>query len=44
MAASVPEDIVDDRVSAIDTATQKVINKIRVGKGPNGTTFRGANR
>ena len=44
MAASVPEDIVDDVVSVIDTATQKVINKIKVGKGPNAITFRSANR
>ena len=35
--------IVDDTVSVIDTATQKVIKNIKVGEGPNGITFRGAN-
>jgi YVTN family beta-propeller protein len=34
----------DDTVSVIDTATRKVINNIKVGKGPNGITFRSANR
>jgi YVTN family beta-propeller protein len=36
--------IVDDTVSVIDTATRKVTNNIKVGKGPNGITFRRANR
>lgn len=36
--------IEDDTVSVIDTATQKVINNLKVGKGPNGITFRSANR
>jgi len=36
--------IVDNTVSVIDTAPQKVINNIKVCKGPNGITFRSANR
>lgn len=36
--------IVDSTVSVIDTATHKVIKSIKVGDGPNGITFRGANR
>jgi YVTN family beta-propeller protein len=34
----------DDSVSVFDIATQKVINTIKVGKGPNGITFRSAGR
>ena len=35
---------VDDTVSVIDTASQKAIKTIKVGKGPNGITFRSASR
>ena len=34
--------IVDSTVSVIDTATQKVIRNYKVGKGPNGITFKEA--
>jgi YVTN family beta-propeller protein len=34
----------DNTVSVIDVATQKVIDNIKVGKGPNGITFRSAPR
>ena len=33
-----------DTVSVIDTATQKVLRSIKVGKGPNGITFSSAAR
>jgi YVTN family beta-propeller protein len=36
--------IVDNTVSVIDIATQKVIKNIEVVEGPNGITFSGANR
>lgn len=36
--------IEDSTVSVIDTATQEVIDTIKVGSGPNRITFRAGNR